>query len=176
MVSCVYSLDKLKIHSESIKSLFCEVLIVSSGELEQYLWRSLSCSLSRGPKTLILCVAFHKTWCTRGWVRSWPQRQDCRRGRVEEVVRRNRPHMVLRSWNPWHNSRMLTRSAERLSTGTDLTDSAQLLTCRGAHMDMRTKIACCDPQLDATVRNSNQCQFILSHVNFLWEDHSVAIF
>ena len=115
--------------------------------------------------SLVLCVAFHKTRCMWGWVRLLPCRSGCRRGRVE-VVRRNRPHMVLRSWSFWHISRMLTQSIERLSTGTDLTDSAQLLTCRGVHMDMRTKIACWDPQLDATVQNLNHCQFILSHINF----------
>lgn len=83
-----------------------------------------------------------------------PGEKGGRRGGVE-VVRRNRPHMVSRSWNFWHISRMLTQSTERLSTGTNLTDSAQLLTCRGAHMDMRTKIDCCGLQLDATVQNLN---------------------
>ncbi|KAK9534702.1 hypothetical protein VZT92_007132 [Zoarces viviparus] len=87
--------------------------------------------------------------------------------RLQEVVRRNRPHMVLRSWSFCHISRMLTQSIERLSTGTVLTDSAQLLTCRGAHMDVRTEIACWNPQLDATVQTFNHCQFIPSHVNFL---------
>lgn len=58
--------------------------------------------------------------------------------------------MVLRSWYFWHISRMLTLSIEGLSVGTGLTDSAQLLTCRGAYMDMETKIASRGPQLDAT--------------------------
>ena len=92
--------------------------------------------------------------------------RGCKRERVE-VVKRNRPHMVLRSWNFWRISRMLTQSVERLSIGTDLTDSAQLLMCREALMDMRTKIAYCGPQLDSTIENLNLCQFILPHVNFL---------
>lgn len=48
----------------------------------------LSLFLSR---TLFLCVAFHKTWSTWGWVRLQSWRKGCRRGRVE-LVRRKGPY------------------------------------------------------------------------------------
>ena len=82
-----------------------------------------------------------------------------------KVDRRGRSNMVLKSRDFWHMSMMLTQSIERLSIGTDLTDSAQLLCCRGAHKSLRTKIACCGPQLDATILSLSQCQVILSYVN-----------
>lgn len=111
--------------------------------------------------TLHLLCCF--TWWTWRWVRLQLWRTGCRRERVE-WVRRKRPHMVLRSWIFWHISRMLTQSVERLSTGTDLTDSAQLLTCRGTLIDMRTKIA---RWFKSFMQPLNQSQFLMAHVNFL---------
>lgn len=100
---------------------------------------SIYCVFSDTVRGLTLCVAFHVTWCTCDWVILQPGGGGSRK-RVK-VVKANRPHMVLRNWNFWHMSRMLTQSNERLSTGTDLTDSARLLTRREALMDIRTKIA-----------------------------------
>ncbi len=57
------------------------------GEVEQYP-SSLSCC----PKTLIFCVAFHKTWCTWGWVRLQPWGKGCRRGRAEVVGGKQTPY------------------------------------------------------------------------------------
>ena len=91
-----------------------------------------------------------------------PGGRGAERSRVE-VWKRNRPHMVLRSWDLCHVSKMLTQSIERLSTSTYLTDTARLLTCTEALMDMRTEIACRGPLLDATLPNFNQ--FPLSCVN-----------
>lgn len=87
-----------------------------------------------------------------------------------EAGRSDALNMVVRIWDFWHLSTTLTRSMERLSFGTNLTDSAQLLRCSGVHVDVRTKIARCGMQFDAAVQNLNYCQVILTLVNFTEND------
>lgn len=64
-------------YRESSISLFCEILTPWYREVQHYPSIMLSLSLSYGPETLILSVAFHKTRCTRGWVGLQPWRKGC---------------------------------------------------------------------------------------------------
>lgn len=79
------------------------------------------------------------------------------------AVKRITPHVdhIQRTWDFWHISRMLTWSVDRLRAGTDQTESAQLLTCRRLHVNMKAKIALYGPQVCAIFQND---MFFPSHL------------
>lgn len=91
-------------------------------------------------------------------------RSGCRLGeKGMGAVKRITPHVdhIQSTWDFWHTSRMLTWSVDRLQAGTDQTESAQLLTCRRLHVNMKTKIAFYGPQVYAIFQND---MFFPSHL------------